>query len=122
MTDRSKSRDGTRRRRHPAAASRILATGLSAATMLGLTAGWTATAAPATDGSADVQVVHAVITDPRIDPDLARRAAAAAAAAGRTTAQVTVEPRSDAAATADTPPREQTPAASAAPDVTTRAS
>ena len=110
MTDRPSSpRAARRRRRHAAAGSRVLATGISVAAVLGLTAGWAATPdqpvlmvpAPA---------VRAVVTDVRIPPDLAARAAVTAAAAGQTRAHVQLAAVSGSSAGA--PP----------PDVTSRAS
>ena len=81
----------TTSRRRPAAASRILAGGISAAAALALIAGWSATADPAgTDEPAAVPALRVVITDPTIDPDAAIAAALDAHARGLDRTQVAV--------------------------------
>lgn len=81
----------TTSRRRPAAASRILAGGISAAAALALIAGWSVTA----DTDAVVEptgggTLRVVITDPTIDPDAAVAAALDAHARGLDRTQVAV--------------------------------
>lgn len=71
-----------RRRRHPAQAARRLAGGASVAALLGLVAGWSATADPPTAPAPVNAGIRVVITDPAIDREVAVAAALDAAAAG----------------------------------------
>ena len=81
----------TTNRRRPAAAGRILAGGISAATALALIAGWSMSADTVTpiDPAPD-QPLRVVITDPAIDPEAAIAAALDAHARGLDRTQVAV--------------------------------
>lgn len=70
------------RRRRPAETTRRLVGGVSAAAVLALVAGWSASAERATPVQSTAADVRIVITDPAIDTEAAVAAALAAAARG----------------------------------------
>jgi hypothetical protein len=82
----------TTSRRRPAAASRILAGGISVAAAFALIAGWSAAADTVTvvDTTANGGTLRVVITDPTIDSDAAVAAALDAHARGLDRTQVAV--------------------------------
>jgi hypothetical protein len=100
------------RRRRPAHRARRLVGGVSLAAVLGLVAGWSATADPPAAPQPAPAGVRVVITDPAIDRDVA--VAAALDAAARGVDRVTVPVAGSVSAT-----RSQV---SNAPHTTTRAS